>query len=428
MQEEKSGSVAAGTACEDTPCPVNGAEVTCQVYNSVEAAGEAKVEWDRFVAVASDDIFMTYDWCRVWSKYYANGRRARVFVFRVRQRIVAVFPLVLDKLRIGPVTVRICKFMGTDHTPNTVSLLISRGYERLVVERILVLSMAELRWHIFHVGPIAGMYGKCLQRFCSEVDRRKYRVQVRYHGVQTYFSVRQPWNEYLEARGSRTREKWRKEYRRFASRAGSYSYLLADESSFEGCFRGFVDMHQKKWRSEGRRGHFGDWPDSERFHEEFARTAIRNGSLMLGRLMAGGKPVGYNYGYRQRSAYFDYLGATRKDGALSRVNLNLILYGEIIKDCFAKGITLIDSMPGRYRHKELMGGKAMAIKSAVITAQGLRGRARLAAVSTVTRLTEVLYYRIFYRRLQPRIHIPTGGLSDRWIRTHWLSGVVVATK
>ena len=56
--------------------------VTVGVYDSFESLASMAGQWDNFVESVGGEIFLSYDWCRVWWKYYSKNRELKVLVFR----------------------------------------------------------------------------------------------------------------------------------------------------------------------------------------------------------------------------------------------------------------------------------------------------------------------------------------------------------
>ena len=78
-----------------------------EVFQSFDDAKALQKEWDEFIARIDGEIFLTYDWCRIWWKYYGRGRDLKIFVMRQDGAIIAILPVFLEKLGIAPFGLRV---------------------------------------------------------------------------------------------------------------------------------------------------------------------------------------------------------------------------------------------------------------------------------------------------------------------------------
>ena len=93
-----------------------GEDIALAVYSSFDEIRNMQQEWDDFVESAGGDIFLTYDWFRIWWKHYGSGKTLRIFVFRYQGKLVGALPTYFAKIRIGPVAVKVAMVVGTTCT------------------------------------------------------------------------------------------------------------------------------------------------------------------------------------------------------------------------------------------------------------------------------------------------------------------------
>ena len=114
-------------------------EQTLQVelYESFEDLSISQPEWDAFMESVDAEIFLTFDWCRIWWKFYGKKRRLGIFVFREEKTICAILPLFLETTWLGPISVRAIRIVGADYMPVTVSVPIKKDFVGQVVKMLL---------------------------------------------------------------------------------------------------------------------------------------------------------------------------------------------------------------------------------------------------------------------------------------------------
>jgi CelD/BcsL family acetyltransferase involved in cellulose biosynthesis len=81
------------------------------VFDSFDELASMQQEWDNFVESVGSEIFLTFDWCRIWWKYYGKNRTLRVFVFRINNELLGIIPLFFEKIWLGLVPIRTVKIV-----------------------------------------------------------------------------------------------------------------------------------------------------------------------------------------------------------------------------------------------------------------------------------------------------------------------------
>jgi hypothetical protein len=397
-----------------------------EVYNNFEQLQTMKSEWDTFVQTVGAEIFLTYDWCRLWWKYYGKGRDLRVYVLRRNGDLVAIFPLFLEKIWLGPVYAKALKIVGSDFTISQFSMPVKNTCLKEIVRRFFV-SVVEDDWDIIHLGPIAGFYshyGELKDTF-KEAFGSSCIVVTENNDVQTYFRLANTWDEYLASLNRKQRTAIRRHYRLTEKAASdetaSITAECADIGNLEEMFAGFVQMHQKHWQRLNRPGHFKDWPSACEFHSELAKVHSEQKRLRLIKINLGKCCLGYKYGYVLGDNYFDFLDARSDSKELVGIGLGRILYGEMIKTAVQEKAKSIDSMQGRYKHKLEMGGELCATQNLYVIPRKSVTVIRIKVFRLFAYLLNLFYYRIWFNKVAPRLPLKRRSLWKIWIRTSQLA-------
>ena len=90
--------------------------LTCKVYNSFEEISNIQEEWDNFLLDVDGDIYLSFDWCKIWWDYYGKKRSLRIYLFHQDNRLVGVIPIFYETQWIGPVWLKMAKMLGSDFT------------------------------------------------------------------------------------------------------------------------------------------------------------------------------------------------------------------------------------------------------------------------------------------------------------------------
>jgi len=398
-------------------------DLQVKVYNNFEELETIQQEWDSFVEDVGSEIFLTFDWCRIWWKYYGRGRDLKIFVFRDNANLVGIIPLFFEKLWLGPVFVRAGKIVGSDFTLSQFCLPVHASYLETVIEKLTKL-LSQMKWDIVHIGPIAGLYKHydVLRNAFEKTLFHSHFIFCEDKGVQTYFQLADDWEKQLA--GLKKGDRWdiKRSYKALSSYPTSLVSTCASMDNFEHMFKNFVDMHQSYWQGLGQLGHFGDWPRAHEFHQEVADAQIGHNRLRLLEVKSGTRCIGYDYAYKFRERYFTFLNARSISKKLIDISVGKIVFSELVKKALNEDVRCIDSMRGKYEHKLRLGGKLFPIKSIYIIPKGFFTMIRVAVFRTLARFLNLTYYKIWYCRIRPRLpFVRKKPLCKLWIRTSGLT-------
>ena len=396
--------------------------ISCEVFTSFESLEGMQEEWDHFVESVGGEIFLTYDWCRIWWKYYGEKRDLKVFIFRDNKMLVGIIPIFFEKIRLGPIPVKAAKIVGSDFTLTQFSPPLADGYIRPAVKKFYELVSKD-NCDIIHIGPIAGLYDHCneLKNILTEFFGNSHFILIENNNVQTYFQLADDWEGQLAGFSKNARKNIKHHYGMLnevmKSEAGNLNSHFATNKDFDEAFEDFVQMHQLHWQMLGKAGHFGDWPDSFGFHRELAKTQLKYDRLCFLVCTWGHNFIGYEYGYILGNKYFAFLNSRSNSEKLANVGLGTVIFAEVVKKALDKKLRYIDAMRGKYEHKLRLGGKLFPIKSIYVIPRKISVRLRVYLFRLCARLLNLCYYRIWFGRLAPKLPFKRRPLWKIWIRS-----------
>ena len=384
-------------------------------YNSYDEILTLQEEWDIFVECNGQDIFMTFDWCRIWWKYYGKDRKLRVFIFRESDQIVGIMPLFEESISLGLMKVRVLKPIGSDFTLSQIILPLNKRYtDQIVLEFSEIMS--KNKWDIIYLGPCSGLFDDISMLFES-LSRSFENTSLKRVFDQTVFDLGDSIDDYI----SRLSKKERKEHRKLYN-VLTENGLNVESFEYENCIGpemdNFFDMHSRQWNEKGKAGHFGDWPLSEQFHREQACCQSKRGRLRLLSLRLNGNIVSYKYGYQVGDTLFAILTSSESESGF-KVSFGRLSFYEQLRLCFRHGIKIIDSMRGFYSHKSRLGGKIRDIQAIIIVNDTLGSRFKFSYLKRIACLYNKIYYKLLYCKLFPKFNISKRvQLNKFWIRTN----------
>jgi CelD/BcsL family acetyltransferase involved in cellulose biosynthesis len=392
------------------------AEIRVTVAGSFEDLAEVWEEWDEFVEDVGSDVYFTLDWLQVWWSHYGTGRELRCFVIRRGRKMVAALPFCITKRRIGPITVRLARWVGADSTISVLHPAIAAGYESAALEVICRRLLVDERCDAVSLSPLSGLssVGKAVQEFCGGVDPYCL-VRDDSTGPHTIIALPGSFEEYLGTLSKKPRADVLRKARQLSERYGVQHRVVAGEDVGTH-YDGFVALHEEQWRAAGRLGHFGDWPDSLAFNRELVARLARKGHVRFYQLCGDGQAISMQFGFVLGDRYYWRLPARRTDPTDDRLALGRVAYVKMLEALIDEGCRMVEAGPGHYDYKLRYGGTEYPLRRQVIARHTWSSRIRIAILMMWSDAVHLVYYRLWFLKLLPRLGIGRP-LSQIWIRS-----------
>ena len=127
---ELPGRFRVGRDPDPTTGKVVSGDLKLSIYASFDQVRHLQQSWDGLVEELGGDIFITYDWCAIWWRYFGYGRQLEIHVATAHDELVGVFPLFRETIRWGPLFLRVVRVVACDHCPGTCSVAIRPHWPR----------------------------------------------------------------------------------------------------------------------------------------------------------------------------------------------------------------------------------------------------------------------------------------------------------
>ena len=388
------------------------------VHTSFDEIAELQPEWDRFAEENDGDLFSTFDWCRIWWRHYGDGRSLEIHLFKEAGRLVGVFPFFRETLRLGPVGVRLIRLVGCDHSVTTCGFVMNPDRVTQVVTKLMEQVSQGPAWDMIHLGPLPGYFrGRdgAADAFADHPAVGRV-LSIADGGPHIVFDLPESYKAYLSKLTSHERNNIRSRKRKL-EKGHTLLESTASADDVPSWFDSFVEQHQRQWQAENQLGHFRDWPGSEEFHRETAMTMAAMSRLRLLRLEVDTRAAGFQYNYRFGRRIFWVLGSRDHDSYWDQFSLGRYLHCTTVERAIAEGATQIDAMRGMYDYKLQLGGTLLKLQSIAILRRGVFSGARVRWARFAARMLHLLYYRIWFGRVAPRVPFLRRPLWRRWIRS-----------
>jgi CelD/BcsL family acetyltransferase involved in cellulose biosynthesis len=363
--------------------------LTTSVVREVSELAELRAEWHQLNESArAGCLFLSPEWLDPWWRLFGAGRELRIICVREGGKLIGLWPLFSERVRIGGVAVTRIAFLGDGATGcDYLDLLATPGREREVLDACLG-ALGDLSWDLCDLDGLWRESPTALQLAQRFPSSRKVIsghaglggpvLQVirdgRLRFVCPHIPLTGTFEEYLATLGRREnlrrREKWL-----FRQPGVSIECARTPEETPAATER-FLELHRARWAREGGSDGLAD-DRHEAFHRSVTRALADRGWLRLYTLFAARRPVASVYGVVHRGRFLYYQSGYDPNWASKSVGL--VLLARTVSDACGEGLSDFDFLRGDEGYKaEWARGERWTIQ--VRLWRGARGRAARAAL------------------------------------------------
>ena len=334
--------------------------MTSLLLEPLQSFDSVAEDWTR-LAVASGNIFATWEWSSLWWKHFGDGRKLLTTACRDGSgSLVAILPLYLSRQR----PLRIIRFLGHgqgDHL-SPVCAPADREAAALAFRDALDREAFDLFLGDKMAGWTTSLGGRMLRRTGSPV--------LRFGGNS--------WEELLASRSANFREQVRRRERKLGREHELNFRFCDDPGRLDDDLGTLFRLHLARW------GDTGAWysPAAEAFHREFAPRALERGWLRFWLLELDGRPAAAWYGFRFAGAELYYQAG--RDPEWERGSVGFVLLAHSIRAALEDGANEYRFLEGSEAYKYRFANEDEGLDTIVIP-RGVRGRAAVAAAAALGR-------------------------------------------
>jgi hypothetical protein len=312
----------------------------------------------------------------------------------------------MDRLSLGIVHLNVARLVGANIPPKVFDPPIKAIMAKDVMSMLIDTLVEEAHCDVVSIGPVSEQF--TLRAGMSNVgdDPAKPRLAelstVNYE-VFTVFPLPHSFKSYMDSLSQNERRNRQHKINLLNKEFNVAIDVLTAPSMIEKEFLSFVEMHTRQWQHEGRPGHFKAWPDATAFNLRLAKSLAERGMCRLIKISANGVPIIYQYAFVLGDCCYWQLPARTIGEEWNRYSLGATAMVLLIQRCIEEGLSRIEGGLGHFGYKLRLGAKAsktviLRFTSVRITSRtkALLGRALLWGMT-------VLYHKIWYRRVQPRL-------------------------
>lgn len=407
------------TAAVSVPGAANVASLNCRIETSLELLGAMREQWDELVEAARGDIYFTYDWCRTYWRHYSHGRQLRIFLFHDGRELVGIVPLVLERLWLGPLPIRLARLLGSDWTPAVLHPPIIPEHAVSAYRTVIERSLGEFGCDGASFARLSGEFTtlEAIRDACSGSDTSAMVVRDRVMTMHTVFHLPTSFDEHVGSLSKSERGNYRRDERRLAECGPITVRHNRAPDELDAAFDRFAALHANQWRQLGMLGHFRDWPKASEFTRDLLQTVSARGQAEIIEVRVRDLGVAMEFTLRFGDTSYWRLPARKMDPDWEKRGLGRVALVRQIESAIASGIRRIEAGSGHYPYKLRLGGTEYPLHSILVARNHWWSRFKARLLAARADVLNLLYYRLWFCRLAPRLPLPRRPLWKSWIRT-----------
>lgn len=389
-----------------------------QWLEHIEALQALEAEWQALAERTGAEVYLRPAWLLTWWRHFGTDRRLACLILRREGRLAGLLPFAIETLRAGPLPLRLARLAGADphcivfQTPLEPDLATPAW--RLAIRHLLeelgcdALSLTPVSDRATHL-PLLREIG------ASEPGLALHEAAAGRHVV---FDLPDSFDAWLARLSKSRRQKFRQKLRGLQSRFGMEESEGAPDSR---AFSEFAAFHNLQWQAVGRGGHFTDWPGSLQFHCDLAARREADSPLRIYHLSAGDEDLAAQFFLLDAKRAHFRLPARSLDPEMNRLSVGDVCLLKSVESLIRQGVGMVEVGRGDYDYKLSYGGQSVPVWQVLLYPDTPRGRGRLKLLLGWSYLLNLLYYRIWFKKLAPRLQRRFGRrprpLWRSWIRS-----------
>ncbi|MDP3024011.1 MAG: GNAT family N-acetyltransferase [candidate division Zixibacteria bacterium] len=291
-------------------------------------------KWNHLVEKSqSDSPFLTFEWLVCWWKSYSSSRSLFVLLVKENEEIVALVPLMIEKVLFRGLPIRKLCFM-VDGNSLLVDFILANKKEEVVKNTLDFIFQRKAQWDLL---AFENLSVNC-DTFKILVDLLKdgsYLYGITSGSPSPYIDINSDWGSFFTGRPKKFREVIRNKQNRL-KKMGEVGFERYEKLTPE-LLPILFDIGAKSWKNKKKRA-ISSTKEKRDFFECLSQKASQNGWLLIWLLRLNQKPIAYEYHLKYKDEVWglrsEYDEAYREAGP--GTVLDRYIVEQIFKDGFKR--------------------------------------------------------------------------------------------
>ncbi len=299
------------------------AYITNDIVTDLESFRSISPEWEDLVSRSSGTIFQSFEWQRLWWKYFASDGCNRLLIVLVRdgRRLIGAAPFFLEDFSLARFkSVTQLKLIGSglhlkksalislerDGPSDYLDILAAEGYERTVAASIsnFLKDNSDLWDEIeFQNVPEDGVL---MNHVVPQLQASGVTMTCKASDACPRIILPASTEEFRSSLEARTKRSLRRSEKTYLDNPDYSIDEVQDTPDLENGLQILSGLHQRRWNSAGYPGLFSDRRFSSMLHD-LVQALAGSGKLWMEVMYHKDKPISARMGFVLNGRVYDYL-------------------------------------------------------------------------------------------------------------------------
>lgn len=339
-------------------------EITTELINSDKGFDSLEQEWNELAEQADSHVFQSFQWQRLWWKHFGSNLRLHIILFKKNDRLIAIGPFYVEKtplmfkfsywrLRFLGCTVPTGTSVGTfvNYSPSDyLDIIVNPEYEDPVTRMFLL--YLEKTGDLFNQVDFDEVSEDSflIRKVLPAMKKKRWSLKTTRRENCPRINLPATMDDYLSDLKSKVRYELR-----YSKRAVAEKNLFSVKSAstlqeVRNSFSEFVELHQKRWNSQGMPGIFAD-QQFEDFLNDVTESFFNKGWLKIKTARTEDQVLAVDYAFRFNNRLYDYQKAFDDSSPLSKYGPGKTIFYDLMEESIEEGCTVFDLMRGDEMYK-----------------------------------------------------------------------------
>ena len=338
--------------------------VTCKVITTDSEFDGLKDEWEKLCDESNVHIFQTYEWQRIWWKYFGRDKRLNLVLFYSGNRLIGVAPFFIDVYTLHNFTIvkrlrligsgvtsistdgKISEYGATDY----IDVIILPGYERAVSQKLIeYFRAAHGLYDIVQLEEVSND-SNVIKSLLPGLNENGWKHKVIKGEICPRLCVPDSIDEFMKNLSSKVRYQLTKIYKSMKSNTLFETREVKTENELQKEFGEFVRLHQQRWNRQGHSGAFAD-KCYRLFLQEVTNAFLKKGWLNFTTAYSDNKCIAVECAFTYKDYTYDYLKAFDDQSPLAKLRPGKALLINAIGNAIDKKMKVVDFLRGGENYK-----------------------------------------------------------------------------
>ncbi|MEN6307224.1 MAG: hypothetical protein ABFD91_05655 [Anaerohalosphaeraceae bacterium] len=176
--------------------------LSIEIHHSFENLEPFRSNWDTLIEETSDSIFQSYDWCRIWWKYYGQERKMFIFLFRQEEQLVGILPMFAEKIWLGSIWLNTLKIFNCDNMYSASYPAIREVFVKDAFKLVFNYFKKNYHWDIMVMDSVPGILDSLVEKLQNSMEYilpNNFKIKSSKPKDRTYFFLPASYEQYIQS-------------------------------------------------------------------------------------------------------------------------------------------------------------------------------------------------------------------------------------